>query len=106
MIILLGETIQEYNMPEDNNYHARDEGENDQNAEKEYAQLNDDDYINKLMLETHHFHHDYDHCKCPDCEGLGYFYAQPADLGGLGSYLFPKKECARCKGKGYLGYNK
>jgi hypothetical protein len=68
----------------------------------ENGQLENEYYLNEFTLEKHNFHHDYDNCKCPDCEGLGYFFSSPADLGGLGSYLFPKKECARCKGKGYL----
>jgi hypothetical protein len=93
-------------MLEENGPDIKKREELDPHRDQEYAQLDDDYYINKMMLEKHHFYHDDDHFKCPDCEGLGYFYAHPPDLGGLGSYLFPKKECAKCRGKGYMVRNK
>ena len=72
------------------------------NGGYEKGHIDNEYYMNEFTLEKHNFHHDFDNFKCPDCEGLGYFYSSPADLGGLGSYLFPKKECGRCGGKGYV----
>ena len=69
---------------------------------KEREQM-DNDYSNsEFAVEKHNFHHDYDNYRCPDCDGLGYFYSSPSDLGGLGTFLFPKKECGKCNGKGFI----
>ena len=63
----------------------------------------DDEYrLNEVALVKHNFLTDYDRYKCPDCDGLGYFYFSPPELGGLSTYLFPKKECNTCCGKGYI----
>ena len=70
--------------------------------QNENEKIDEEYFTSEFALEQHHFHHDYDKYRCPDCDGLGYFYTSPSDLGGLGSFLFPKKECAQCSGKGFL----